>query len=115
MRLTFFFLSYYNYFKYTCPTRADVTCMGFLCQVPDSPISPMVLNFAKFCDTKEDCSHVYGLSLEGIDLAFLTHKLISYMEWLLVYTVPKVKGKVKVKHVRPELYDDCMRLHLKVH
>ena len=29
--------------------------------------------------------------------------------------MPSVKGKVKLKHVRPELYDDCMTLHQKVH
>ena len=115
MRLTFFFLSYYNYFKYTCPTRADVTCIDFLFQVAHSSKSPRVLNFAKFCETNEDCNHVYGLSLEGIELAFLTHKLIRDMDWLLVYIVPRVKGKVQVKHVRLELYDNCMRPHLKVH
>ena len=34
---------------------------------------------------------------------------------MLVYKVPRVKGKVKVKHVRLELYDNSMRLHQKVH
>ena len=78
------------------------------------PPYPMVLNFANFYETK-DFNHVYGLSLEGIELAFLTHKLIRDMDWLLVYIVPRVKGKVQVKHVRLELYDNCMRPHLKVH
>ena len=32
-----------------------------------------------------------------------------------IYKVPRVKGKVKLKHVRPDLYDDYMRLHQKVH
>ena len=41
--------------------------------------------------------------------------MISDIDWLLVYKVPRVKRKVKLKHVRPELYDDCMRLHQKVH
>ena len=74
-----------------------------------------MLNFAKFCETKQDFNLIYGLSLEGIDPVVLTDKLISVIEWLSVYKVPRVKGKVKLKHVRPELYDDCMRLHQKVH
>ena len=73
-----------------------------------------MLNFTKFCETKEDFNLLYGLSLEGIDPVVLTYKLISDIDWLLVYKVPKVKGKVKLKHVRLELYDDCMRLHQKV-
>ena len=79
------------------------------------PPYPRVLNFAKFCETKEDFNNIYGLSLEGIDPIVLTDKLISDVDWLSVYKVPRVKGKVKLKHVRPELYDDCMRLHQKVH
>ena len=51
----------------------------------------------------------------GINPVVLTDKLISDIDWLSVYKVPKVKGKVKLKHVRPELYDDYMRLHQKVH
>ena len=42
---------------------------------------------------------IYGLSLEGIDLVVVTDKLISDAERLLVYKVPRVKGKVKLKHV----------------
>ena len=74
-----------------------------------------MLNFTKFCETKEDFNLLYGLSLEGIDPAVLTDKLISDADWLSVYKVPRVKGKVKLKHVRPELYDACMTLHQKVH
>ena len=79
------------------------------------PPHRMVLNPAKFCETKEDFNHVYGLSLEGIDPTMLADKLISDIDWLSCYKVPRVKGKVKLKHVRPELYDDCMRVHQKVH
>ena len=67
-----------------------------------------VLNFTKFCETKEDFNLLY-------DPAVLTDKLISDADWLSVYKVPRVKGKVKLKHVRPELYDACMMLHQKVH
>ena len=76
-----------------------------------------MLNFAKFCKTKEDFHNIYGLSLEGIDPAVLIDRLISDVDWMLVYKVPRVKGKGKgkLKHVRPDLYDDCMRLHQKVH
>ena len=55
------------------------------------------------------------LSLEGIDPAVLTYKFISDIDWLSVYKVPRVKGKEKLKHVQSKLYDDCMRLHQKVH
>ena len=79
------------------------------------PPYPRVLNFVMFCETKEDFNLVYGLSLKGIDPAMLTDKLISDINWLSVYKVPRVKGKVKLKHVQLELYDDCMRLHQKVH
>ena len=85
--------------------------MDFLWQVPPYP---RVLNFAKFCETKEDFNHVNGLSLEGIDPTMLTNKLISDMDWLSIYKVPRVKGKVMLKHVWPEFYDDYMRLHQKV-
>ena len=74
-----------------------------------------MLNFAKFCETKEDFHNIYGLSLEGVDPTVLSDKLISDVDWMTVYTVPRVKGKVKLKHVRADLYDDCMRLHQKVH
>ena len=74
-----------------------------------------MLNFAKFCETKEDFHNIYGLSLEGIDPAVLTDRLISDVDWMSVYKVPRVKGKVKLKHVRPDLYDEYMRLHQKVH
>ena len=68
-----------------------------------------------FYETKEDFNQVYGPSLEGMDRAMLTNKLISDIDWLSVYKALKVKGKVKLKHVRPELYEDCVRLHQKVH
>ena len=64
---------------------------------------------------KKDFNHLYGLSLEGIDPVVLIDKLFSDIDWLSIYKVPRVKGKVKLKHVRPELYDDCMRFHHKVH
>ena len=51
----------------------------------------------------------------GIDPVVLTDKLISDIDWLSVYKVPRVKGKVKLKHVRLELYNNCMRLHQKEH
>ena len=70
---------------------------------------------AKFCKTKEDFNLIYGLSPEGIDHVVLTDKLISDIDWLSVYKVARVKGKVNLQHVRPELYGDCMRLHQKVH
>ena len=72
------------------------------------------MNFAKFCETKEDFNHIYGLSLEGIDPEVLTKKLISDIDWLSVYKVSNAKGKVKLKHVRTELYED-LRFHQKVH
>ena len=59
-----------------------------------------MLNFAKFCETKEDFHNIYGLWLEGIDPAVLTDRLISDVDWMLVYKVPRVKGKIKLKHVR---------------
>ena len=74
-----------------------------------------MLNFAKFCETKEDFNLVYGLPLEGIDPAMIIYKLVSYIDWLSVYKVPRVKGKMNLKHVRPELYYDWMRLQQKVH
>ena len=74
-----------------------------------------MLNFAKFCETKEDFNLVYGLPLEGIDPAMIIYELVSYIDWLSVYKVPRVKGKMNLKHVRPELYYDCMRLQQKVH
>ena len=40
----------------------------------------MVLNFANFYETK-DFNHVYGLSLEGIELVVLTNKLSSDIDW----------------------------------
>ena len=58
-----------------------------------------MLNFAKSCETKEDLNHIYGLSLEGIDPALLTDKLISDIDWLPVYNVTRLKGNVKLKHV----------------
>ena len=62
---------------------------------------------------------VYQLELSGLNLGLKTKsntdKLISDADWLSVYKVPRVKGKVKLKHVRPELYDACMMLHQKVH
>ena len=70
-----------------------------------------MLNFAKFCETKEDFHNTYGLSLKGVDPAVLSDKLISDVDWMTIDTVPRVKGKVKLKHVRADLYDDCMRLH----
>ena len=73
------------------------------------------VELCQVCKTKEDFNLIYGLSLEGIDLGVLTYKLISDIDWLLVYKVPRGIGKVNLKHVRPELYDDCMRLHQKVH
>ena len=42
-------------------------------------------------------------------------KLIRDIDSLSVYKGPGVNGKVKLKHVRLELYDDCMRLHQKVY
>ena len=33
-----------------------------------------MLNFTKFCETKEDFNNIYGLLLEGIDPAILTDK-----------------------------------------
>ena len=69
-----------------------------------------MLNFAKFCETKEDFNLLYGLSMEVVDPAVLTDKFIFDADSLSVYKVPRVKGKVKLKHVRPELYDDCMTL-----
>ena len=74
-----------------------------------------MLNFTKFCETKEDFNLIYGLSLEGIDPAVLIDKLTRDIDWLSVYKVPRVKGKVKLKHVWSKSYDDCMRLHQKVH
>ena len=68
-----------------------------------------------FCETKEDFNLIYGLSLEGIDPAVLTDKLISDIDWQPVYKVPRVKDKVKLKHVWLELYGDSMRLNKKVH
>ena len=41
----------------------------------------------------------------------LIDKLITDIEWLLVYKVTQVKAEFKLKHVRPELYEDWMRLH----
>ena len=79
------------------------------------PTFPGVLNFTKFCEIKDEFNLIYGLCLEGIGPVVLTDKLISDIDWLLVYKVPRVKGKVKVKHVRLELYDNSMRLHQKVH
>ena len=66
------------------------------------------------CSPKEDFNHVYGLSLEGIERVVVTDKLISDIDWFSVYKVPRVKGKVMLKHVWPEFYDDYMRLHQKV-
>ena len=73
------------------------------------------MSFTKFCERKEDFNLIHGLSLDGIDPAVLTDKLICDADWLSVYKVPRVKGKVKLKHVRPELYDDYMPLHQEVH
>ena len=55
------------------------------------------------------------MSLDGIDPVMLTNKLINVIDSLLVYTVTRVKDKIKLKHVRPKLYEDCMRLHQKEH
>ena len=60
----------------------------------------------------EDLNIIYGLSFVGIDPAMLTNKLITNIDWLSVY---KVRRKVKIKHVHPELYEDCVMLHQKVH
>ena len=43
-----------------------------------------MLNFAKFCETKEDFHNTYGLSLEGVDPAVLSEKLISDVDWMIV-------------------------------
>ena len=46
----------------------------------------------------------------------LTNKMVTDLNWLSVYKVTRVKGKVqKVKHVCPELYEECTMLHQKVH
>ena len=55
------------------------------------------------------------MSLEGLEPVVLTKKVISDIDWLSVYKVPRAKSKVTLKHVRSELYEDCMRLHQKVH
>ena len=42
--------------------------------------------------------------------------MVTDLDWLSVYKVTRVKGKVqKVKHVCPELYEECTMLHQKVH
>ena len=74
-----------------------------------------VINYSRFCQTEEEFHATYGLSLVGIDPAILTDKMISDVDWLSVYKVPRATGKVKVKHVRPELYDQCMVMHQKVY
>ena len=66
--------------KYTCPSRAEVTYIDFFILRWHVPPYPRVLHFAKFYETKEDFNHVYGLSLEGIDLVVLTNKSISDIE-----------------------------------
>ena len=59
---------------------------------------------------------MYGLSQHGIGLAVLIDRIITNLNWLSVYKVTRVNGKkVKIKHVHPELYEDCMVLHQKVH
>ena len=42
-----------------------------------------MLNFAKFCETKGDFHNIYGLSLEGVDPAVLSDKLISDVDWMM--------------------------------
>ena len=39
-----------------------------------------MLKFAKFCEIKENFNNIFGLSLEGIEPAILTNKLISDLD-----------------------------------
>ena len=41
--------------------------------------------------------------------------MVTDLDWLSVYKVTRVKGKVKVKHVCHEHYENCMVLHQKLH
>ena len=50
----------------------------------------------------------------GIDPTTLFDKLISNADWLSMYKITRVRGKVKIKQIRSELYDKCMMLHQKV-
>ena len=102
--------------------QASIKPVCIFCCYPDKLVCQSfriltltVLNFSKFYETKEDFNNIYGLSLEYIDLVVLTNKVVTNAEWLSVYKVTRVKGKVKEKHVRLELYKDCMMLHQKVH
>ena len=73
-----------------------------------------VINYNQFCQTMDDFHRVYGLSLKGINLPNLNDKVITDVDWLSVFKVMRVRGKVKIEHVRPELYDRCTTLHRKV-
>ena len=58
-------------------------------------------NYKKFYQMKEDFNRVYDLPLNGIYYVVLSYKMITDIDWLSVYKVTKVKGKVKTKHVHP--------------
>ena len=51
----------------------------------------------------------------GIHLAVVIDKMVTDVEWLSVHKVTRVKGKLKIKYVRHELYEEYIMFHQKVH
>ncbi len=74
-----------------------------------------VIDYTRFCQTREEFHTQYGLSLNGTDPACISERSLSEADWLSVFTEQRQGSKVKLKHVRPELFETLIVLHQKVY